>query len=124
MYSKKQEEDLDCGIRIAFKIFGGKWKMCILDAISRGIVRPALIQKAIGIAPLRVIEMQLAELLADGVLEKRIEEGIYPKKSMYFLTPFGETILPVLTTIDRWGTEHSGYVKSRMAPQPDMEIVT
>lgn len=96
MYTKKGEEELDCGIRVAFKIFGGKWKLCIIDAINRGIVRPAAIQKSIQEATARVIEIQLAELLSYGVVNK-CSTNIYPKKSEYELTPFGKTILPILT---------------------------
>lgn len=112
MYTKKVEEDLDCGIRVAFKIFGGKWKLCILDAIGRGIVRPADIQKSIQEASLRVIEIQLAELLFYGVVTK-YSENSYPKKSEYALTPFGLSILPLLAQIDQWGTAHAAFVKGR-----------
>ncbi len=112
MYIKKIEEDLDCGIRVAFKIFGGKWKPCILDSINRGIVRPADIQKDIQVASLRVIEMQLSELLAYGVI-KKCSEYSYPKKTEYELTSFGETILPVIKQVDMWGAQHSAFVKSR-----------
>lgn len=64
MYKRKTSEDLDCGIRTAFKVFGGKWKLCIIDAINKGMTRPSEIHKYIGGTTLRVIEMQLAELLA------------------------------------------------------------
>ncbi|MDQ0640339.1 DNA-binding HxlR family transcriptional regulator [Pedobacter sp. W3I1] len=117
MYTKKIEENLDCGIRVAFKIFGGKWKMCIIDAISRGIVRPADIQKEIRTAALRVIEVQLAELLLYGIVEKCVED-VYPKKSEYELTPLGKTILPILADIDQWGTTNSAFVKSK---QPELQ---
>ncbi|KAF2519688.1 helix-turn-helix transcriptional regulator [Flavobacterium salilacus subsp. salilacus] len=112
MYAKKIEEDLDCGIRVAFKIFGGKWKLCIIDAINKGITRPIDIQKEIRIASQRVIEMQLAELLSYGVVEK-CSEDVYPKKSEYELTEMGKTILPVLKQIDNWGTANSAFVKLR-----------
>lgn len=112
MYTKKMDEDLDCGIRVAFKIFGGKWKPCILDSISRGIVRPADIQKDIQIASLRVIEMQLAELLAYGVIDKCAEDT-YPKKTEYQITAFGQTILPVIKQVDAWGARHAAFVKAR-----------
>ncbi|RKS23277.1 DNA-binding HxlR family transcriptional regulator [Flavobacterium endophyticum] len=112
MYINKIEEDLDCGIRVAFKIFGGKWKLCILDAINRGITRPTDIQKDIRIASRRVIEMQLAELLSYGVVEKCAEE-VYPKKSEYEVTPFGKTIIPLLAQIDAWGTANAAFVKTR-----------
>lgn len=39
MYTRKMEEDLDCGLLLAMKMMGGKWKCCILDAIIRGITR-------------------------------------------------------------------------------------
>ncbi|MFD2148514.1 winged helix-turn-helix transcriptional regulator [Mucilaginibacter antarcticus] len=102
MYTYKLEEDLDCGIRVAFKVFGGKWKLCILDAINKGKVRPTEIHKEIKMASLRVIEMQLAELLQYGAVIK-IAEDAYPKKTEYELTPLGKSILPILIQIDQWG---------------------
>lgn len=118
MYDRKTEEELDCGIRVAFKIFGGKWKLCIIDAIHRGIVRPVEIYKSIPNATPRVIEMQLAELLFFGVVEKCAED-IYPKRSEYKLTPLGETIIPVLNQIDKWGTLHAEFVKERQGELQD-----
>ena len=115
------EEELDCGIRVAFKIFGGKWKLCIIDAIYRGIVRPVEIYKSIPNATLRVIEMQLAELLFFGVVERCVDEDVYPKKSEYKLTPLGESILPLLNQIDNWGSIHSEFVKERQNELQDSE---
>ena len=40
MYERKIPEDLDCGIIVAMKVFGAKWKPCIIDAINRGYNRP------------------------------------------------------------------------------------
>ncbi|MEZ2334827.1 winged helix-turn-helix transcriptional regulator [Mucilaginibacter sp. RCC_168] len=113
MYTKKIEEDLDCGLRIGFKIFGGKWKMCILDAINNGFTRPAEIYRSMPDATLRVIEMQLAELLSFGVVDK-YSEDVYPKKTEYRLTNLGKSILPILSQIDKWGTEHSAFVKEKL----------
>lgn len=112
MYNKKIEEDLDCGIRVAMKIFGGKWKLCILDAINKGIVRPADINKSIPEASLRVIEIQLAELLHFEAVDK-CSEDVYPKKSEYRLTALGRTILPLLSQIDEWGRNNSEFVKKK-----------
>ncbi|TJZ62909.1 helix-turn-helix transcriptional regulator [Sphingobacterium olei] len=118
MYTKKIEEDLNCGIRVAMKVFGGKWKLCILEAINNGIVRPVEIHKNIPNSTLRVIEMQLAELLFFGVIDK-CSEDVYPKKSEYEITPFGRTILPILSQIDVWGVTHSALVKEK---QQELEV--
>lgn len=112
MYTNKIEEDLDCGIRVAFKVFGGKWKLCILDAIHRGIQRPADIHREIKVASLRVIEMQLAELLLYGAVDKCADD-VFPKRTEYRLTELGSSILPVLNQIDRWGTANAAAVKAR-----------
>lgn len=114
MYLKKMEEDLDCGIVVSMKIFGGKWKCCILDAIRNGISRPGEIAKYITEASPRVVEIQLAELLFFGVIEK-CTSGAYPKKTEYKLTGFGESILPVLNEIEKWGLRHAAVVKERIA---------
>lgn len=111
MYTKKIKEDLDCGIRIANKVFGGKWKCCILDAINRGINRPADISRYIEEASTRVVEMQLSELLFYGVIEK-YSENVYPKKTVYKLTPLGESTLPILVVMDHWGLQNSEFVKN------------
>jgi DNA-binding HxlR family transcriptional regulator len=112
MYKRKTSEDLDCGVRAAFKVFGGKWKLCIIDAIHKGIARPCDIHKYVGGTTLRVVEMQLAELLAFEVVEK-CSNSTYPLKSEYKLTDLGKTILPLLTQIEEWGNVNSSFVKER-----------
>lgn len=121
MYTKKIPEDLDCGIRVGMKVFGGKWKCCILDAIHRGINRPAAIRRYVSDATPRVIEMQLAELLFFGAIEKCVTDQ-YPKKSEYKLTDLGKTILPILNQIDQWGLVHSQFVKERQRELEEYEL--
>lgn len=112
MYERKMEEDLDCGIRVALKVFGGKWKLCIIDSIKRGIMRPAEIHKSISGSTLRVIEMQLADLYFFGVVDRDTED-IYPKKTEYRLTELGRSLLPLLSGIENWGNAHAPHVKEK-----------
>jgi DNA-binding HxlR family transcriptional regulator len=116
MYERKIEENLDCGIYLASKVFGGKWKCCILDAINRGVSRPVDICNYIPDASKRVIEMQLAELLFYGIIEK-ISEDVYPKKSEYNLSALGESILPILSQMEEWGVKNKEYVKQVVGKQ-------
>ncbi|MES2691755.1 MAG: helix-turn-helix domain-containing protein [Bacteroidota bacterium] len=97
---------------MATKVLGGKWKCCILDAINRGIARPAAIYRYIPEASKRVIEMQLAELLFYGVIEKHTQHT-YPKKTEYSLTAFGKSTLPILSHMDEWGLTHAEFIKER-----------
>lgn len=114
MYQRKRKEDLDCDLYVAMKVFGSKWKPCIIHAIALGAKRPSEIHKQITSTSPRVIDMQLSELLDFGVVMKKNQSG-YPLYVEYYLTPFGESILPLLVQMANWGQTHKEYVKSRNA---------
>jgi DNA-binding HxlR family transcriptional regulator len=113
MYERKIKEDLDCGIVIAMRVFGAKWKPCIIDAISRGYVRPSEIHRQVPEATPRVLDMQLSELFDLGVVEKRTGEG-FPLYSEYYLTSLGESIVPIVRQLDAWGTIYKDAIRERL----------
>lgn len=110
MYERKIKEDLDCGIVAAMRVFGAKWKPCIIDAIGRGIKRPSELHRYLDTTSPRVIDMQLSELVDFGVVVKEVSPG-FPLNVAYSLTPLGESILPVISALDHWGTRHKDQVK-------------
>lgn len=124
MYKRKIKEDLDCGIVVAMKVFGGKWKPCIIDAISRGAKRPSELHREITFTSPRVIDMQLSELMDFGVVTKQTAPG-FPLYVEYSLTPLGKSIVPILKQLGEWGMKNKGFVKERSewqaadsSPQP------
>ena len=102
MYQRKTKENLECGIFLAAKVFGGKWKPCIIDAIHKGYHRPSELHRLISGATPRVIDLQLSELAAHNVVYKTTAEG-FPLRSTYYLTPLGESIVPIIQAMDEWG---------------------
>jgi DNA-binding HxlR family transcriptional regulator len=104
MYVKKIPENPECGIEIAIKVLGGKWKPCILDAINRGYRRPSEIHRYISHASPRVINMQLRELEEYCMVSKKVYDEI-PLKVEYYLTDLGQSILPIIDAMDAWGEE-------------------
>jgi DNA-binding HxlR family transcriptional regulator len=104
MYEKKIPENHDCGISIAIKVLGGKWKAWIIDCINQGVKRPSELHRQISIASPRVINMQLRELEEYGLISKTVYPGL-PLKVEYFLTELGQSILPVIAAMERWGNE-------------------
>lgn len=109
MYEKKIPENLDCGTNVANKILGGKWKACVIDCISRGFRRPSEIHREIPEAPARVLNMHLRELEDYQLISKKTYPG-FPLKVEYFLTDIGESTLPVIAILDKWGTAHREHV--------------
>jgi DNA-binding HxlR family transcriptional regulator len=114
MHERKIKEDLDCGITIAIRVFGAKWQPCIIDALSGGSNRPSELHRRIPDATPRVLDMQLSELLELGVVSKRPSDG-FPLHTSYFLTPLGESIIPIIRQLDAWGHAHKEEVKDRLA---------
>lgn len=41
MYRKKIPFDIDCGVKIAMEVIGGKWKSCIIQELDKGPKRPS-----------------------------------------------------------------------------------
>lgn len=122
MYKRKIKEDLDCGLVVAMKVFGGKWKPCIIDAISRGTRRPSELHREIQSTSPRVIDMQLSELMEYGVVTKKATSG-FPLYVEYSLTPLGESILPVLDTLGKWGMANMDFVKEVAERQPGYDAL-
>lgn len=116
MYERKIAEDFECGINVALKVFCSKWKPCIIDSVNRGYLRPTQLHQLINEAPPRVIDIHLKELTEAGVLSKKVSPG-FPLKVEYFLTNFGESILPVIKQMDEWGTRHREFVLDRIGNQ-------
>lgn len=125
MYEKKIPENLDCGINIANKLLGGKWKACVIDSISRGIKRPSEIHRDIPEAPARVINMHLKELEDYQLIGKKTYPG-FPLKVEYFLTDIGKSALPIIAAMDKWGTtqrEHVNRISSELQGEKSLDYI-
>lgn len=112
MYEKKIPKDFSCGISITLEIIGGKWKPCLIDSINQGIRRPSQLAKKHPLASKRVLNLQLKELEAYGVIRKVIYP-VLPPKVEYFLTEVGESLLPLVEMMENWGGEFMGEFDKR-----------
>ncbi len=107
MYEKKIPKDFSCGISVLMEIIGGKWKSYLLFLISNGVRRPSELHRKVPTATGRVLNLQLKELEFHGIICKEIYPEVPPRVE-YFLTEFGESLMPVINAMDAWG---SGYVQ-------------
>ncbi|MFY7816362.1 MAG: winged helix-turn-helix transcriptional regulator [Chryseobacterium taeanense] len=101
-YEKKLPPVLNNGLGKFFEVISGKWKAFLLFYINKGVKRPGQLQRMIPDADRRVLSQQLNELLTDGLLTRKIVKQ-KPLHVEYELTAMGESILPVLCTINNWG---------------------
>jgi DNA-binding HxlR family transcriptional regulator len=94
------------------KIISGKYKARILWDLKDGPLRYGELRTSLlrgtelgrEITP-RVLSRELKSLTASGFILRK-DFGIVPPKVEYRLTPLGETFIPVIDTIRRWGLRH------------------
>lgn len=105
-YEKKIPVDLDCPLRLTMSLMESKWKSCILDEMRGGEpMRPSEIHKCLSKAAPRVLDIQLKEMVEDGLVTKTIYPEL-PPRSEYRITDLGLSLLPIIDLMVRWGEEH------------------
>lgn len=116
MKSSKQDTKtmrrFDCPVYGFQRIINGKYKLRILwdlqhgprryGAIRRGLLTGAAASKQV--AP-RVLSRELKALTALGMIE-RTAFRVVPQKVEYALTDEGQSLLPVISAIHKWGVQH------------------
>ena len=95
MYERKIPVDLDCPLRLTMSLIDSKWKSCILDELRHRALRPSELHKIFPEATPRVLDLQLKELVEDGLVSKTIYPEL-PPRSEYAITPLGMTLIPII----------------------------
>ena len=79
MYERKIPIDLDCPLRLTISLIDSKWKSSILDELRHRAMRPSELRKALPEATPRVLDIQLKELVDDGLVIKTIYPELPPR---------------------------------------------
>ena len=94
-----------CPIEATLDLIAGKWKARILCYLSMGTSRYNGIKRAFPRVTQKMLTQQLRELETDGLINRAVFAQVPPKVE-YTLTPFGESLLPVIKAMADWGTTH------------------
>ncbi len=105
MYERKIPVDLDCPLRLTMSLIDSKWKSCLLDELRHGPMRPSELHKALPEAAPRVLDLQLKELVDDGLVAKTIYPEL-PPRSEYAITELGMTLIPIIDAMLEWGMKN------------------
>ena len=114
MYKKKIPVVLNCGLDLVKEVLYGKWKIHLIYFISQGVTRPGELQRKIPGATRRVLNVQLNQLEAHGLVSKTIYAELPPKVE-YELTELGCSVLPIVVALGQWGDEHQEYLRAVVA---------
>lgn len=110
MYQKKIPFDVDCGVKIAMEVIGGKWKSCIIQELNRGAKRPSELHRLFEDASPRVINQQLKELEIHGMIKKKIFPEL-PPHAEYSITDEGRSLIPIIDLLEKWGNNFRPRMK-------------
>jgi DNA-binding HxlR family transcriptional regulator len=92
----------NCPVTHFLNRIGGKWKVLIIWLISKNYNRFSQLKRIIPDISKQMLVNQLRELEEDKILERIIYAEI-PPRVQYKLTPYGESLMPVIYTMQAWG---------------------
>jgi len=94
-----------CPVSAALRVIGGKWKPLILNELKDRKLRFGQLRRRIPEASHKVLTEQLRQLEQTGILQRTVyDETVL--RTEYQLTPYGETLRPILHSLCDWGVRH------------------
>ncbi len=116
MRHKRYDCNPGCPVEACVEVTGGKWKGVILFHLLGGTRRFNELMRMMPVVTQRMLARQLRELEADGVVVRTVYPEVPPRVE-YALTEFGQTLKPVLKTLQEWGVRHVQALTEIRAPE-------
>ncbi|RIY31193.1 hypothetical protein CKF54_07260 [Psittacicella hinzii] len=93
-----------CPIAACASFLGDKWNLLILRELFKNNHRFEDFRKNLSIAP-TILTKRLQQLCEQNIISKR-RYSEHPPRDEYYLTPIGESLLPIILMMRKWGHEH------------------
>jgi len=104
----------ECPVRETADVIDGKWKPMIINVLKGGSLRFGQLLREIPEASRKVLTDQLRDLQREHVIS-RIPSLKKFERVEYSLTPYGRTLVPVLTLMAEWGKKHKVFKRTLLA---------
>ncbi|GAF21796.1 MULTISPECIES: winged helix-turn-helix transcriptional regulator [Shouchella] len=105
-----------CQVDTALEILVGKWKHKILfQLINHDVMRFNELKRAIPGITQKMLTSQLRELEQNDIIQRQVYPQIPPKVE-YSMTPYGESLKPLLDAMHSWGSNHIKHL-DQLFPQ-------
>ncbi|MDR6555006.1 helix-turn-helix domain-containing protein [Paenibacillus qinlingensis] len=111
--SRIEIDQINCEKELTLALIGGKWKLIILWHLGiDGTKRFSQLQRLIPHITQKILTNQLRELEEDQLVERTVYP-VVPPKVEYKLTPYGESLVPILKLMYNWGKNYGEEVLGR-----------
>lgn len=94
-----------CPVATTLNLIGNKWKILILRNLLKGTQRFNEMLKTINGISQKVLTENLREMEKDGVIKRKVYPEVPPKVE-YSLTNLGESLRPIIKSMEVWGNEY------------------
>src|SRR6266404_1231426 len=105
----------ECPVRATIDVIEGKWKPIVVNALKPGMLRFGQLRRHVPEATRKVLTEQLRELEKDQIITRKVL-GQRWERVEYALTPYGRTLVPVLTLMAKWGKSHKKSKEPKNIP--------
>ncbi|UOG73453.1 helix-turn-helix transcriptional regulator [Hymenobacter tibetensis] len=110
-----------CSVNEVLRDISPRWKMVLLHGIAHGVAQFSRLKQAFPTLSDQVLGQRLAELVAEGLVEKAAVANTVPPQIRYSPTPKGHALLTIIDALQRWGQqEWSSDHRGDGAAEPDV----
>ena len=95
----------ECPVATTVQLIGSKWKLLILRNLMARPWRFNELKRSIDGISQKVLTDTLRSLEADGIVSRTVYAEV-PLRVEYSLTELGETLRPVLKSMESWGEDY------------------
>ncbi|MCR5603818.1 MAG: helix-turn-helix transcriptional regulator [Lachnospiraceae bacterium] len=102
---KTKDELPDCPVATTVNLIGSKWKLLIMRNL---LVRPWRfneLQKSLDGISQKVLTDSLRSMEADGIITRTVYPEVPPRVE-YALSELGESMRPIIKSMEAWGNDY------------------
>ena len=102
---KDKQIHFNCPVEASLSLIGGKYKPLILWHLIDQPLHYMELQRLIPNATPKMLSSQLHDLEDCGMIHREVIPE-KPPKTIYSLTPFGKSVIPILDALCQWGKNY------------------
>ncbi|MCD7951189.1 MAG: helix-turn-helix transcriptional regulator [Erysipelotrichaceae bacterium] len=101
----KKEDLPECPVATTVQLIGSKWKLLILRDLLTGTKRYNELRRSLAGISQKVLTESLKSMVEDGIVIRTAYPEVPPRVE-YSLSPLGESMRPVIASMEQWGNEY------------------
>ena len=106
-----------CSLDLGFELIRGKWKAVILCHLADGPKRFLELQRITKGISQKVLTDSLRSMEADGLVVRTVYAEVPPRVE-YALSPLGESMKPIIKSMETWGLAYKSGTLPGTAEEP------